>query len=99
VVAFRLSGVAITAERWWVIVADGDVDICDQDPGFDVAATVVAGLRDLICVWRGDQSWNDACAAGTIQIVGPSGVRRHVPSWIGQGQMAAVPRPAPVGRS
>ena len=37
VVAFRLSGVAAKASSWWLMVADGQADICNFDPGYDVA--------------------------------------------------------------
>ncbi|MFJ6098414.1 winged helix-turn-helix transcriptional regulator [Williamsia muralis] len=99
VIAFRLGGVAVNAHRWWLVVTQGQVDICDYDPGFETTATVVAELRDLTAVWRGDRSWETACSIGTVQIVGPADVRRRVPGWIGQGQMAAIPRPVTADRT
>jgi DNA-binding HxlR family transcriptional regulator len=96
VIAFTLTGVASRVARWWLVVADGEADVCDFDPGFEVTATVGADLRDLIEIWRGDRSWGEACATGDVQVVGPRDVRGRVPDWIGQGQMARVPRPVAV---
>ena len=44
VVAFRLTGVAPKAARWWLMVSEGVADVCDFDPGYDVAATVETSL-------------------------------------------------------
>ena len=46
VLAFRLSGVPAKASSWWLMVADGKADICDFDPGYDVAARGVDGSAD-----------------------------------------------------
>ncbi|KUI03026.1 helix-turn-helix domain-containing protein [Mycobacterium sp. IS-3022] len=94
VVAFRLSGVAPKAASWWLIVADGRADICDFDPGYDVAAMISTSLRTLTQVWRGDLAWSYALRNGSITIDGPSLIRRSIPNWIGQSTLATVPRPA-----
>ncbi|MCW2623722.1 helix-turn-helix domain-containing protein [Mycobacterium sp.] len=94
VVAFRLSGVIATASSWWLVVADGDADMCEHDPGYDVAATVSTSLRTLTMIWRGDLSWSRSLKDGLVSIEGPAIMRRAVPTWLGQAAVAAVPRPA-----
>jgi hypothetical protein len=93
-VAFRLDGVAPRASRWWLVVNDGRADVCDFDPGYDVAATVEASLLTLTRIWRGDVGWSHALLDGSVAVSGPADVRRAIPSWVGQGSKAAVPRPA-----
>ncbi|WP_193043606.1 winged helix-turn-helix transcriptional regulator [Mycolicibacterium baixiangningiae] len=92
--AFRLDGVEARAARWWLVVADGRADVCDFDPGYDVAATVHTSLRTLTAVWRGDVSWQRALLDGSVTVSGPAQTRRAVPTWVGQGSLAAAPRPA-----
>ncbi|EHB48723.1 transcriptional regulator, HxlR family [Mycolicibacterium rhodesiae JS60] len=94
VVAFHLSGVDPKAASWWLIVADGHVDLCDFDPGYEVAATVSTSLRTLTQIWRGDRSWSRSLLDAAVTIDGPAQVRRAVPTWVGQSTLAAVPRPA-----
>ncbi len=94
VVAFRLTGVDPKAARWWLVVSEGEADICDLDPGYEVAATVETSLLTLTRLWRGDQSWSRATLNGTVAIHGAADVRRAVPGWLGQSRLAAVPRPA-----
>ncbi len=93
-VAFRFDDVPAALVHWWMVVADGDVDVCDFDPGYDVAATVHTGLRTLTEIWRGDLSWEQATRSGAMRIEGPTNVRRALPTWIGQGSFAEVPRTA-----
>jgi DNA-binding HxlR family transcriptional regulator len=92
--AFRLSGVAPHSARWWLVVGDGEADVCDVDPGFEVTATVQADLRNLTRLWRGDIGWQRALLDGSVAISGPAEVRRAVPGWLGQSRLAAVPRMA-----
>jgi DNA-binding HxlR family transcriptional regulator len=94
VVAFRLTGVAPKAAHWWLMVSEGAADVCDFDPGYEVAATVETSLLALIQLWRGDLSWSRAMLNGTVAVDGVADARRAVPAWLGQSRMAAVPRPA-----
>ncbi len=94
VLEFRLSGVASKASHWWMVVSEGQADVCDFDPGYDVTATIDTSLRTLTEIWRGDASWSRSMLDGTVTVSGSSDVRRAVPMWVGQGLAAAVPRPA-----
>jgi len=94
VVAFRLTGAPPRASSWWLMVAEGEAEVCDFDPGYEVAATVSTSLRTLTDIWRGDESWQRALLDGSVSIEAPRDVRRAVPTWIGQSALAAVPRPA-----
>lgn len=94
VVAFHFSGVTPKASRWWLIVSEGIADACDFDPGYEVSATVDTSLRVMTEIWRGDTSWKRALLDGSLSITGPADARRAVPTWLGQGLSAAIPRPA-----
>jgi DNA-binding HxlR family transcriptional regulator len=94
VVAFRFSEVVPRAASWWLVITDGEADLCEHDPGYDVAATIFTSLRTMVRIWRGDASWAQAIKDGSVSIEGPAIVRRAVPGWIGQAAIAAVPRPA-----
>jgi DNA-binding HxlR family transcriptional regulator len=92
--AFHFDGVASKASRWWLVVANGEADVCDFDPGYEVSGTVETSLRTLIRIWRGDVGWQHALLDGTVAVSGPADVRRGIPEWIGQATLASVPRPA-----
>ncbi|MFD4470039.1 winged helix-turn-helix transcriptional regulator [Rhodococcus sp. NPDC058505] len=92
VVAFEFDA-AVPDRHWWLCVAEGEADVCDQDPGFVVSATVRTRLRTLVEIWRGDRSWEQAVAAEAVTISGPTAITRNVPAWLGQMTLAAVARP------
>lgn len=94
VLEFRFDDVEAKAARWWMVVAGSDVDVCDYDPGFAVTATVSTSLRSLVGLWRGDRSWEQLLRAGDLDVDGPTPVRRALPTWLGQSELAGVPRPA-----
>jgi DNA-binding HxlR family transcriptional regulator len=91
-VAFRFDDVPARQVHWWIIVAEDDADVCDFDPGYDVAATVHTSLRTLSQIWRGDISWERALGNSAVRVEGPAEVRRAIPTWLGQGSFASVPR-------
>jgi DNA-binding HxlR family transcriptional regulator len=91
---FILGGVAAKASRWWLVVANGEAEVCDFDPGYEVTGTVDTSLRILTRIWRGDLGWSHAMHDGSVALSGPTEVRRAIPTWIGQGRAASVPRPA-----
>ena len=93
VVAFSFDDVATKARQWWLCVNGDEVDVCDYDPGYDVAATVATSLRALTGIWRGDLTWAQALRSGEVRLDAPGVVRRQVPEWIGQSTLSAVPRP------
>jgi hypothetical protein len=93
-VEFRLDGVASKSSRWWLVVSDGGADVCDFDPGHEVAGTVETSLRTLTRIWRGDVDWSHALLDGSVAVSGPADVRRSIPTLIGQSTLSAVPRPA-----
>ncbi len=92
VVAIEFDDVAPDVARWWV-VADEEVEICDDDPGFPVTVTVRTSLRTLTSLWRADLTWEQALRAGSVTLLGPSHLRRDLPRWFGTSAFGPVPRP------
>lgn len=95
VLAFVFTDVARPADRWWLVVDAGEVDVCNNDPGHPVAVTVTSRLATMTRVWRGDIAWDDAVRAGSIDVAGAPHMRRAVRGWLRLSSFAAVPRPVP----
>jgi DNA-binding HxlR family transcriptional regulator len=92
VVGIRFEDVPSRVAAWWLVTTDGEVDVCDFDPGFEKTLSVRTSLRTLTEVWRGDRSWDQAIRDGSLVVEGPADVRRALPRWVGQGQFASVSR-------
>lgn len=78
---------------WWLVVDQTETDVCDIDPGFEVAVTITASLRTLTAVWRGDRTWSAALRSGSIDVEGPEDLRRAVTGWFTDASSAGVPIP------
>jgi DNA-binding HxlR family transcriptional regulator len=93
VVNFRFPDVPAGTRDWWLVITRDQTDVCDEDPGYDVAVSVTTPLRTMVRIWRGDTAWLDALRAGTVQLHGPAALRRAMPGWFTLSDFAPVPRP------
>ena len=94
VVSFRFNDVPAKIRDWWLVMTAEEVDVCDFDPGYDVAVSVTESLRRMVEIWRGDLGWPAAIRSGIIQLDGPERFRRAVPKWFPASQFAQVRRSA-----
>ena len=97
VVAFTFIDLSGPGASWWAVLDRDDpsrpVDVCDDDPGFDVDLRVTTTLRALTQVWRGDREWSGAARSGDLVVTGPRALARALPGWFRLSTFAAVPRP------
>lgn len=93
VVAFDFPDVPGRSRHWWLVLTPDEVDVCDVDPGYPLSVTVIAELRRLTEVWRGDVSWAAALRSGTVRLEGPAPLRRALPRWFRLPDFATVSRP------
>jgi hypothetical protein len=71
VVSFRFNDVPAKIRDWWLVMTAEEVDVCDFDPGYDVAVSVTGSLRRMVEIWRGDLGCPAALRSGIIQLDGP----------------------------
>jgi DNA-binding HxlR family transcriptional regulator len=94
VVEFRFTDQPGRTAAWWLVVNGEDADVCDYDPGFEVAATISSSLSTMVAIWRADLTWDNALRTAAVTIDAPSDVRRDLPGWIGHMTLGAISRPA-----
>ena len=95
VMKFRFPEAPQGRRDWWLVVAEAETDVCDVDPGFEVAVTVTASLRTLTAVWRGDRTWSAALRSGSIDVEGPAELRRALTGWFTDANSGGIPIPEP----
>lgn len=94
VIQLTFTDVDINERDWWLVIQDGHVDVCDDDPGFDVDIAVECELPTLVRIWRGDHDWYEALRSGALEVRGPRHLRDALPQWLQLSVFAAVPRSA-----
>ena len=95
-VRFNFSAVPASyrgARVFWLILERTQVDVCIDDPGFEVDLYVEADLGAMASVWLGDTSFEDALRSKSIRLIGSRALARAFPSWLMLSHFAAVPRP------
>lgn len=102
-VVLRLSFSGAPAARpgpriFWLILQRTQVDLCVEDPGFDVDLYVEANLAAMAKIWLGDITFEMARRTGDVQLTGPLELRRAFPSWLMLSRFASVPRIESVAR-
>ena len=75
-------------KRWWVVIRDGTVDLCLDDPGYDVDVVMTTDLRSLTQVYIGDLPLDRAYTAERIDIQGPRELVRDMPRWFARSKFA-----------
>ena len=96
VVSFRFSGAPSSyrgSRAFWLLLERGQVDVCVEDPGFEVDVYVEADLAAMTAVWLGDIPLESAVRAGDIRMTGPRALTKAFPSWLMLSHFARVPRP------
>jgi DNA-binding HxlR family transcriptional regulator len=82
VLHFVFNGSPASIRRWWLIVTDGNVDICLKDPGHDIDFQCESDIATMARVWMGEVPLGSAVAAGKLTLIGTSKLKRTASSWL-----------------
>jgi DNA-binding HxlR family transcriptional regulator len=88
VIQFRLPDARSGEREWWLVVEEGEADLCRDDPGRDVTLLVEAGVRALTEVWGGDRTPAEVAAAGELRVRGAAQQARRLWDWLGASAFA-----------
>ena len=85
-------------KRWWMVIENGAVDLCLEDPGHEIDVAIYADLLTLTQIYIGDLTINRARSLGKIKVIGPDELVRIMPRWFARSKFADV-NPLPVEES
>ena len=68
---------------WWLVIRDGEVDLCTENPGKNVDLYIKTTLRCLVEIWNGDVDIRTALNKERINTQGDSQLARTMPDWLG----------------
>jgi DNA-binding HxlR family transcriptional regulator len=90
VLLFEFSDYVSKYRRWWLLIKDGEVDVCLKDPGHDVKLHLLTDLKTLTGVWMGDLSLGQALRNNLITVTGADEIKRGMSAWLGTNYFADV---------
>lgn len=96
IVCFKFSGVPSSyrgPRHFWLLLDRERVELCVEDPGFEIDLQVDADLAAMAGVWLGDMPFDTAVRSGAIRLSGPRALAGAFPSWLMLSAFARVPRP------
>ncbi|HBC56104.1 MAG TPA: transcriptional regulator [Gammaproteobacteria bacterium] len=76
--------------HWWIVVRDGQVDLCTDNPGVDVDLYVRSSLRTMVEVWEGDLQLQTALRDERVSTQGDKMLAKTMTSWFGINPYADV---------
>lgn len=81
----------VTSKRfWWLVIRNGEVDVCLKDPGYEVDLTICSDLQTLTAVWMGDATIMKALREKRVEVTGSSHLRKNIAAWLGSSYFADV---------
>ncbi|MEQ8230325.1 MAG: helix-turn-helix domain-containing protein [Gammaproteobacteria bacterium] len=92
VVELRFSGGPDGGCVFWLVNETDRVEMCLQDPGFEVDLVVSAELVRFVETWRGFRPLADEIARGRIRLAGPAALKQAFPRWLLLSSLARVER-------
>lgn len=75
---------------WWLVVQEGQVDVCLDDPGYEVDLTIRCEPLTLTQVFMGDLPIARAQASARLELAGDSQPIKSMPRWFGLMPFSSV---------
>ena len=89
VVQFIYSDRPEKKRRYWLVVeANGAVDVCSIDPGFEVDLYVTTDLRTMTAIWLGITTIPAEIERDRFTAVGDRRLEQQMPAWLGLSTFA-----------
>jgi len=87
-VRFHYPDVTVGRNTFWMVVENGEVDLCSVDPGHDVDLFVTGSLRSMTSVWMGLSKLRSEIDDGHIALTGDKAVERSIHEGLGLSPFA-----------
>lgn len=90
VLMFEFSDYTSKLRCWWLVVTDGEVDVCLKDPGHEKNLHILTDVRTLTRIWMGDISLSKALRDKLIVTTGAAYLKKSMSSWMGVNYFARI---------
>ncbi|MBS3650605.1 helix-turn-helix transcriptional regulator [Pseudaminobacter sp. 19-2017] len=78
--------------NWWLVIENGEVDLCGFDPGYEINLLVRSSLHTMTAVWMGLLKIPNEVAAGNLRLEGERPVASAIQKWLGFSSFAGEQR-------
>jgi DNA-binding HxlR family transcriptional regulator len=83
VIQFLYPELPASRRNYWLVVsAEGKVDLCYLDPGFEVDVYITADLRTMTAIWMGIMSVGQAIGEDKLTLSGDRRIAATIREWL-----------------
>ena len=83
VIHFMFRDMPSSRRAYWLVVDDGDVDLCMKFPGFDVDLAFITTSKVMADIWMGYTSIRKAARNGSLTLEGERALKKDIDNWFG----------------
>lgn len=73
---------------WWMVIDNGEIDLCFEDTGHDPDIIITTTLRTMTQVWLGYEKLNTMVEKRKMKMLGSKKHLRNISKWIGRSTFA-----------
>jgi len=81
VIQFKFTDL-VEQSDYWLLVRDGNVDLCLKNPGKDVDDYFTSTVGTMHDVWMGERTYRDAIKSGALYVQGDPALTRKIKDWL-----------------
>jgi DNA-binding HxlR family transcriptional regulator len=83
VINFQFLDMPPKKRAWWLVVEDGDVDLCLKNPGFDIDLVFSTTSQVMVEIWNGYTTIKKETRARNLSLTGSKELKSTVDDWLG----------------
>ena len=91
-IQFLYPEILAAQKSWWLVVENGNADLCNFDPGYELDLLVRGSLRSMTAIWMGLTTVRREADAGELDIEGDPVIAQSMQEWLGLSGFATIPR-------
>jgi DNA-binding HxlR family transcriptional regulator len=77
--------------NWWLVINNGEVDTCDNDPGKDVDIYFTTSVKTMIEIWTGTSTYRKALSQEQFSAIGPGALTDNISTWMNNSIFCELP--------
>jgi len=83
VMSFMFRDMPSNRRAYWLVVDDGEVDLCIKFPGFDVDLAFTTTSKTMADIWMGHTTMQREIRGGRLLLEGSRDLKRGIGDWFG----------------
>lgn len=90
VIRFKFTDIECNS-TWWIVVQDGEKDLCNKDPGKEVDVYFTTDVKTMADIWMGELSYKKALKDELLKVIGPTVLTRSITDWMSNCMFSDLP--------